>query len=117
MVQMAAGGQAAPDLLGSGRPIAVITRLLGLTSSRPASQQPAAITAGQRSGPLTTVGAMMDDDIAAYYAAGQEQARLGSGGGRIEYLRIRDLLSRQLPPPPATVLDVGGRSAGQCRGG
>jgi SAM-dependent methyltransferase len=51
---------------------------------------------------------MADDrDIAAYYARGEEQGRLADWG-RLEFLRTRILLSRFLPPPPATVLDVGG---------
>jgi ubiquinone/menaquinone biosynthesis C-methylase UbiE len=32
----------------------------------------------------------------------------GAAAGRLEYLRTRELLSRYLPPAPATVLDVGG---------
>jgi ubiquinone/menaquinone biosynthesis C-methylase UbiE len=46
-------------------------------------------------------------EIAAYYDRGDEQGRLGDWG-RLEYLRTRELLSRFLPPPPGTVLDVGG---------
>jgi SAM-dependent methyltransferase len=46
-------------------------------------------------------------DIAAYYDRGDEQGRLGDWG-RLEFLRTRELLARLLPPPPATVLDVGG---------
>jgi len=33
---------------------------------------------------------------------------LGGGAGRLEYLRTSELLARYLPPPPATILDVGG---------
>jgi SAM-dependent methyltransferase len=51
---------------------------------------------------------MADDrDIAAYYDRGNEAGRLGDWG-RLEFLRTRELLSRFLPAPPATVLDVGG---------
>jgi SAM-dependent methyltransferase len=46
-------------------------------------------------------------DIAAYYDRGDEQGRLGDWG-RLEFLRTRELLARLLPPPPATVIDVGG---------
>jgi ubiquinone/menaquinone biosynthesis C-methylase UbiE len=46
-------------------------------------------------------------DIASYYARGEEQGRLADWG-RLEFLRTRALLARFLPPPPATVLDVGG---------
>ena len=45
--------------------------------------------------------------MAAYYQRGDEEGRLGDWG-RLEYLRTRELLSRFLPAPPATVLDVGG---------
>ena len=48
-----------------------------------------------------------EHDIAAYYDRGEEQGRLGDWG-RLEFMRTRELLSRVLPAPPATVLDVGG---------
>ena len=51
---------------------------------------------------------MMDPEIMAYYEHGLERDRLASGGGRIEFLRIRELLARWLPAAPATLLDVGG---------
>jgi ubiquinone/menaquinone biosynthesis C-methylase UbiE len=45
----------------------------------------------------------------AHYEEGIEKERLfGEGAGRLEYLRTRELLARYLPPPAATVLDVGG---------
>jgi SAM-dependent methyltransferase len=51
---------------------------------------------------------MSDDrEISAYYERGNEEERLGDWG-RLEFLRTRELLSRFLPSPPATVLDVGG---------
>jgi ubiquinone/menaquinone biosynthesis C-methylase UbiE len=46
-------------------------------------------------------------EIAGYYDRGVEQGRLADWG-RLEFLRTRELLSRFLPAPPATVLDVGG---------
>jgi ubiquinone/menaquinone biosynthesis C-methylase UbiE len=46
-------------------------------------------------------------EIAAYYDRGNEQGRLADWG-RLEALRTRELLSRLMPAPPATVLDVGG---------
>jgi SAM-dependent methyltransferase len=46
-------------------------------------------------------------EIAAYYDRGEEEGRLGDWG-RLEFLRTQELLSRFLPAPPATVLDVGG---------
>jgi SAM-dependent methyltransferase len=47
-------------------------------------------------------------DIAAYYERGDEEDRLASGNGLLEYERTRILLRRRLPPVPARVLDVGG---------
>lgn len=45
----------------------------------------------------------------AYYEEGRERDRLVRRGlGRLEYLRMMELLARYLPPAPATVLDVGG---------
>ena len=46
-------------------------------------------------------------EIAAYYERGTEEGRLGDWG-RLEFLRTLELLSRVLPAPPATILDVGG---------
>ncbi len=51
---------------------------------------------------------MVDPEILAYYERNGERDRLASGGRRIEFLRVWDLLERFLPSPPATVLDVGG---------
>jgi ubiquinone/menaquinone biosynthesis C-methylase UbiE len=51
----------------------------------------------------------LDAEILAHYEEGLERDRLLRGGaGRLEYLRTRELLSRYLPQPPVTVLDVGG---------
>jgi 2-polyprenyl-3-methyl-5-hydroxy-6-metoxy-1,4-benzoquinol methylase len=51
----------------------------------------------------------LDAEILDHYEEGLERDRLlGGGAGRLEYLRTRELLARYLPPPPATVLDVGG---------
>jgi hypothetical protein len=50
-----------------------------------------------------------DAEILDYYGGGFEEGRLlGGAQGRLEYLRTMELLSRFLPPAPATVLDVGG---------
>ncbi len=49
----------------------------------------------------------LDPDIAAYYAQGREGARL-TASPNLEYLRTRDLLGRLVPPPPRTIIDVGG---------
>jgi ubiquinone/menaquinone biosynthesis C-methylase UbiE len=52
--------------------------------------------------------AMVEQEILAYYEGNDERDRLASGGRRIEFLRVWDLLERFLPAPPATILDVGG---------
>lgn len=46
--------------------------------------------------------------IATYYQRGEEQHRLSSGKGQLEFARTQDLLQRHLPLPPATIVDVGG---------
>lgn len=38
----------------------------------------------------------------------EEDRRLFSGLGKLEFERISSILKRRLPPPPATILDVGG---------
>jgi SAM-dependent methyltransferase len=48
------------------------------------------------------------NEILQYYARGGEQVRLDNGQGRLEFLRTQELLRRYLPPPPASILDVGG---------
>src|SRR5918995_3786104 len=51
----------------------------------------------------------IDAEILAHYEQEIEKERLlGGGVGRLEYLRTRELPSRHLPPPAATILDVGG---------
>lgn len=46
-------------------------------------------------------------EVAAHYDTGVEADRL-STGGRLEFLRTRELLRRRLPSPPAAVADIGG---------
>jgi SAM-dependent methyltransferase len=43
-----------------------------------------------------------------HYAHGREHARLSDGRGILERDRTKSLVARVLPPPPATVYDVGG---------
>ncbi|MER5354630.1 class I SAM-dependent methyltransferase [Kitasatospora sp. NPDC002551] len=50
----------------------------------------------------------LDPDILAFYNLGHEQQRLADPRRSIEYLRTMDILTRHLPPAPATVLDIGG---------
>jgi ubiquinone/menaquinone biosynthesis C-methylase UbiE len=50
----------------------------------------------------------LDEHVRAYYEGGVELGRLDQGYSRIEFARTKELLARHLPPPPASVLDVGG---------
>jgi SAM-dependent methyltransferase len=44
-----------------------------------------------------------------YYELGKEADRLStSGAGRLEFERTQEIVLRHLPPPPATVADIGG---------
>ena len=54
-------------------------------------------------------------DVIEHYATGYEADRLATGEGRLECARIREILERFLPPPPARVLDVGGGPGGHAR--
>ncbi|MFE6746190.1 class I SAM-dependent methyltransferase [Kitasatospora purpeofusca] len=49
-------------------------------------------------------------DITAFYEDGDEAGRLTSGRtvGTVELMRTQEILRAHLPPPPASVLDVGG---------
>ena len=49
--------------------------------------------------------------ILRYYTEANEDSRLRTGYFQLEYERTRELLLRHLPPPPATIIDVGGGSA------
>jgi SAM-dependent methyltransferase len=49
-----------------------------------------------------------DPVVQEYYRQGHEHGRLRSGAGLLEFVRTQDVLRRHLPPPPASVLDVGG---------
>jgi SAM-dependent methyltransferase len=44
-----------------------------------------------------------------YYQRGEEADRLArTGAGRLEFERTQEIVLRHLPPPPATVADIGG---------
>ena len=45
--------------------------------------------------------------VISYYSNGAEMHRLGLDHGPLEQARTEELLGRCLPPPPATILDVG----------
>jgi SAM-dependent methyltransferase len=53
--------------------------------------------------------------IASFYEDGREDERLARGIGRLEAVRTLELLSRYLPPSPATVYDVGGATGYHAR--
>jgi SAM-dependent methyltransferase len=44
----------------------------------------------------------------AYYERGEEQGRLGEPRGQLEFERTKEIVARNLPPPPAVVADIGG---------
>jgi ubiquinone/menaquinone biosynthesis C-methylase UbiE len=48
------------------------------------------------------------DDVLRYYALGLEKDRLDEAYFPLERTRTRELIERHLPPPPGTVLDIGG---------
>jgi SAM-dependent methyltransferase len=47
-------------------------------------------------------------EIESHYRQIKESERLSSGRGELERLRTEAILARRLPPPPATIFDVGG---------
>jgi SAM-dependent methyltransferase len=52
---------------------------------------------------------LQHDAFHAYYERGEEADRLTrSGAGRLEFERTKEIVLRHLPPPPATVADIGG---------
>src|SRR5262245_30930718 len=48
------------------------------------------------------------EEIARYYQEVPEEGRLAEGPSQLEFARTKDVILRYLPPPPATVLDIGG---------
>ena len=54
------------------------------------------------------------EDIVAHYASGYEADRLHQGAGQLDRERSRELMERLLPPPPATILDIGGGPGGHA---
>jgi SAM-dependent methyltransferase len=44
----------------------------------------------------------------AYYQRGEEAGRLEAPQGQLEFERTKEIVLRHLPPPPATVADIGG---------
>jgi ubiquinone/menaquinone biosynthesis C-methylase UbiE len=54
------------------------------------------------------------EDIISHYASGYEAERLNMQSGQLERERTRELLLRFLPPPPASILDIGGGPGGHA---
>jgi ubiquinone/menaquinone biosynthesis C-methylase UbiE len=50
----------------------------------------------------------LDPAVAEFYDRTPEESRLQQGPFQLEEARTRELIERHAPPPPATVLDVGG---------
>src|SRR5262245_55132589 len=48
------------------------------------------------------------EEITRYYQEVAEEGRLAAGPFQLEFARTKEVVLRHLPPPPATVLDVGG---------
>lgn len=51
---------------------------------------------------------MQPNDIHLYYNRGREQDRLTQGTSRLELARTQEIILRYLPPPPLTIMDIGG---------
>lgn len=47
-------------------------------------------------------------EIEDHYRQAQESERLAEGAGELERIRTQAILGRYLPPPPATIFDIGG---------
>jgi ubiquinone/menaquinone biosynthesis C-methylase UbiE len=48
------------------------------------------------------------EEIARYYREVAEEGRLAAGPSQLEFARTKEVVLRHLPPPHATILDVGG---------
>ena len=51
---------------------------------------------------------LLPEEIESHYRQTKEAERLSNGRGELERLRTQLILARNLPPPPATIFDVGG---------
>src|SRR5688500_15857977 len=47
-------------------------------------------------------------EILEFYQRYDEEGRLLSRAGRLEFERSKEILTRYLPPPPAKIIDIGG---------
>ena len=57
---------------------------------------------------LSSLDNLLPDEAILHYEGGREAERLLNSVGQLELVRTQELLSRYLPPPPATIFDVGG---------
>lgn len=57
----------------------------------------------------------VDEAVVRHYQAVREEDRIAHGFSQLELLRVREVLRRHLPPPPARVLDVGGGTGVHAR--
>src|SRR5262249_59127787 len=51
---------------------------------------------------------MLPEEIGRYYNEVAEEGLLAAGPSQLEFARTKEVVLRYLPPPPATILDVGG---------
>ena len=51
---------------------------------------------------------LLSKEILDFYNDGKEVGRLSKGLGKLELMRIQELIERHFPPPPAVVFDIGG---------
>jgi hypothetical protein len=61
--------------------------------------------------PMNNNPLKMQAMLEEYYRGFDEAARLANGLGELKRVRTINILARYLPPPPATVLDIGARQA------
>ncbi|HEY9635281.1 MAG TPA: hypothetical protein V6D14_17900 [Coleofasciculaceae cyanobacterium] len=57
---------------------------------------------------LSELDNLLPDEALLHYEEGREAERLLNSVGQLELVRTQELLRRYLPPPPATIFDVGG---------
>lgn len=57
---------------------------------------------------LSGLDNLLPDEALLHYEDGREAQRLLNSVGQLELVRTQELLSRYLPPSPATIFDIGG---------